>query len=182
MILKATDLAGDDPRPMSIAEVIKLQELCRELPANPVIIQIGAERGCSTMAMLEARPEAFIFSIDIGERVEERVHLAMGKLPTYNVVRGLGSSQEIGQNWPIGWQCDLLFIDGDHRRPWIDLDIILWANSGTVKKGGILAFHDYIPDPPAHIRGRVAQAVDEWMNKAAIPYYCLVGRLIAFKM
>lgn len=159
MALTAKDLAGPDPKPMSKVEVDVLKELVSKLPPDPTIIQIGAERGVSTLAMLEARPDAFIFSIDMGPRPEERANLIKAGLEWQRVVRGLGKSQDIGKFWPRHWTCDLLFIDGDHRRPGIDLDIQFWA--GFVEGGGLIVFHDYIPNPPPRIKGRVASAVDE---------------------
>lgn len=178
--LTSYDLAGDDPRPMTVAEVDALKSLVRQLPArHAIVIQIGAERGCSTLAMLEERPDLFIFSIDIGAAESEKQHLLEANLDTRHVVRGLGKSQDIGSFWPLDWYCDLLFIDGDHRRPGIDDDIYLWK---TQVVGGIIAFHDYIPNPPAHIHGRVAEAVDEWQKKEPLERILLVDRLIAFRM
>ena len=156
------DLCGPDPNPMTLKEAEALQLVCAWLPEFPVIIQIGAERGASTLAMLEERPFSFIFSVDIGPRPEEREHIERAKLNPRRVVRGLGRSQEIGRHWPNSWQCDLLYIDGDHKRPGIDRDIEYWTR--TVKPGGYLAFHDYIPPGQRgpHILGRVYEAIQEW--------------------
>ncbi|RLC88791.1 MAG: hypothetical protein DRJ03_01575 [Chloroflexi bacterium] len=149
---------------MSHEEVDALKELVRELPYTPTIIQIGAERGCSTVAMLEERPLAFILSIDIGERPEERANVERAELDHRQVVRALGRSQDIGLWWPMNWECDMLFIDGDHRYEGVSQDLYIWADK--IKPGGILALHDYIEDPiPAHIKGRVAHAVRDWLEK-----------------
>jgi len=114
--------------------------------------------------MLEASPYAFILSIDIGERPEERKNVERAGFDNALVVRALGRSQSIGVYWPIDWQCDMLFIDGDHRYDGVMGDLRLWAS--TIKPGGILALHDYIDDPiPAHIKGRVAHAVRDWLEK-----------------
>jgi len=175
------DLAGPDPNPMTKREVAALKQICGELPRNPVIIQIGAERGCSTMAILEQRPDAFVLSIDCGGRPEERENLEKGGLEWTRVVRALGRSQNIGLYFP--WSCDLLYIDGDHRRPAIDVDIELWFPK--VKPGGVIAFHDYIIDPPPEIHGRVAAAVDEWLEESqgviSVGDLLWVGRLRAFR-
>jgi len=175
--LTSKALAGPDPNPMTVDEVDALKTLCRMLPSNPVIIQIGAERGCSTLAMLEERPDAFILSLDIGERPEERKNLERAGLDWTRVVRGLGRSQNIGLHWPRGWRCDLLYIDGDHRYEGIRRDIEVWVDA--VHEDGIIAFHDYIPDPPPHIIGRVARAVDELM--AGYEEIQWVNRLKAFR-
>lgn len=177
-VLKSYDLCGDDPKPMTKREVDALKQLMGDLPRNPVVIQIGAERGVSTMAMLEKRPDAFIFSIDYGERPEEFENLEKGELPRQRVVRGLGHSQDIGRFWPQLWQCHLLYIDGDHRRPGIDWDISFWLPA--VMANGVVAFHDVIhPDERGpHIHGRVWEAVEELVNLEPILY---VHRLKAFR-
>jgi predicted O-methyltransferase YrrM len=120
----------------------------------------------------------------MGERPEERSNLEKAGLEYRRVVRALGKSQDIGKFFPLEWQCDLLFIDGDHRRPGIDDDINAWAD--TVKHGGYIVFHDYIPNPPQHIKGRVAEAVDEWKVNAVGFNYCrqesIVDRLLTFRL
>lgn len=176
-MLRSYDLAGPDPNPMTKREVTGLKQLCSELQRSPVIIQVGAERGCSTLAMLEARPDSFILSIDYGERPEEFSNLKKAGLEWRRVVRALGRSQEIGLYFP--WDCDLLYIDGDHRRPGIDQDIERWYPK--VKSGGIIAFHDYIIDPQPPIQGRVADAVDAWLKTTSIEEILWVGRLKAFR-
>jgi len=170
------DCCGPDPNPMSLVEAEALRRIMNQLPPNPVIIQIGAERGASTLAMLDARKDAFIFSIDCGAREEEFENLKKANLPWKRVVRGLGYSQNIGQAWP--WKADMVFIDGDHRRPAIDNDIKLWAQHTT----DWLVFHDYIPpkERPSHIVGRVWEAVEEW-DSSSFEEAFLVHRLKAYR-
>ena len=179
------DLCGPDPNPMTLGEAEALQLVCAWLPPNPVIIQIGAERGCSTCAMLEERGDAFIFSIDVGKRMEEQDNLARAGLVWQKVARGLGRSQNIGQQWPRSWQCDLLYIDGDHQRPGIDQDIEIWTRH--VRPGGYLAFHDYIlPEQRgSHILGRVYEAVRDWWEgcggKEAFDEVLWIERLVVYR-
>lgn len=178
---RSYDLAGPDPNPMTIQEVDALKALCRSLPADPIVIQIGAERGCSTLAILEERPDAFVFSVDCGVRPEEVENVKAAGLPWQRVVRGLGRSQNIGLHWPEAWKCDLLYIDGDHRRPGIDEDIAAWVP--TVVSGGIIAFHDYIPpaERAPHIHGRVYEAVRAWLQREPQDMIRCTQRLIAFQ-
>lgn len=175
MALKSTNLCGPDPSPMSCAEVLALKEIIVMLPKIPIIIQIGAYIGLSTMAMLEANPNAFIFSIDIKPHQEEHNNLLLANLPVNWVVRVLGDSSEIGQYWPI--KCDFLFIDGDHRYPAIKTDIGTWVPK--VKKGGLVAFHDYI-EPPYSTQSRVQIAVDEEMT--GFDEVLFVDRLKVFRV
>ena len=183
--MRAIDLAGPDPKPMSIVEVETLQEIIKSIDHSPlVVIQVGAERGVSTMAILEARPDAFIFSIDIGERPEELANVNFNELnlEPAKVVRGLGRSQEIGLYWPLGWEADLVFIDGDHRYDGVHADIQIWSKS--VKLDGMLLLHDYIHprDRGPQIIGRVWEAVeDQRMNALGLFNEVLqVDRLIGF--
>ena len=136
-----------------------LKQITRLLPKKPIIIQVGAYIGLSTMAILEANPNAFIFSIDIKPHKEEKENLIKADLPHNQVARVLGDSSEIGKRWPI--RCNLLFIDGDHRYPAVKADIETWLPK--VKPGGYVAFHDYIL-PPYPTQSRVQIAVDEDMN------------------
>ena len=183
--MKAIDLAGPDPNPMSELEVETLQSIVSSMTVSPlVVIQIVAERGVSTMAILETRPDAFIFSIDIGERPEELANVNSNEMnldPT-KVVRGLGRSQEIGLYWPLGWEADLIFIDGDHRYDGVHADIQIWSKS--VKVGGMLRLHDYIHprDRGPQIIGRVWEAVEDQRTNA-LYYFDEVlqdDRLISF--
>jgi predicted O-methyltransferase YrrM len=165
---------------MSKREVDGLKRLCQQLPRNPVIIQIGAERGVSTLAMLEERPDAFIFSIDMDPRPEEFENLRKAELNAGRVVRGLGRSQGMGVYWPSDWKCHLLYVDGDHREMGAVGDIANWVPK--VADGGIAAFHDYIhpDDRGPSIQGRVWEALQgsEMMDKEVVLH---VHRLIAFR-
>lgn len=153
------DLCGPDPNPMTREEVEKLKELTNELPVNAVIVNIGAERGTSTLAMLEERPRATLFSIDINEDTTELDNIKRAGLVPPNYCRVLGKSQEVSQD--IGGLFDLVFVDGDHSYKGVKGDIEAFRRRVVV--GGYLVFHDYIPDPiPDHIKGRAAYAIDEW--------------------
>ena len=175
-MLKSYDLAGADPRPITKPEIGGLKRLASWLPENPVIVNIGAAQGVSTLAMLEARPDCFIFSVDMGACPQEYDNLMRAGLDIYRVVRVLGRSQDIGLKWP--YQIDMVFIDGDHSKNGVRGDIKAWRPK--VRPGGIISFHDYIPEPiPAHIKGRVVYAVDGLMKEHE--EIIRVERLIAFR-
>lgn len=155
------NLCGPNPNPMTEKECLGLQELCEELPENPIIIQIGAERGTSTLAMLDARPDAFIYSIDRGVCPEEFDNLKKAGQDTKRVIRILGKSQDVGITWDK--MCDMLFVDGDHSYAGVKRDVELFRP--WIKSGGIISFHDYIPEPiPPEIKGRAVYAIDEMMT------------------
>jgi len=178
-MLKAKDLT-DGKEPVSHAEIDYLKELAAGLPENPTIVNIGAATGVSTLAFLEERPDCFIFSVDIYPCEEELKHVREGGHDHKRIVRLLGDSKLIGPKFP--YQCDLLFIDGDH---WNAAgDIAAWIDTGKVKSSGVIAFHDYIVPPnPANNPGDVYAQVNEWIERN--PQYeriCWVDRVIAFRM
>jgi len=121
-------------------DVDTLHQLAGMLPPGPVIVNIGACFGTSTLAMLEARPDAFIFSVDINICPKEPEHLDLAGVEARRVVRCLGKSKEIGRHWPEQ-STDLVFVDGGHTYQCVLNDIVTWTK--TVKPGGIIAFHDY---------------------------------------
>lgn len=180
--MNSYDLAGDEPRELFRSEVDALKQLCSGLPQLPIIIQIGAGPGCSTLAMLEERPDAFILSIDKRECPQERQHIEQAGLDWRRVVRVLGNSQDIGLAWPWRWYCDLLYIDGDHTRPDIDEDLLNFIP--CVKANGIIALHDcYRPGTkPERVHSQVYEAIEELLGKGLhYPEVLWTERLRAFR-
>jgi len=151
--MKAIELTGEAYHHTE-GDVDTLHRLAAMLPPNPVIVNIGACFGTSTLAMLEARPDAFIFSIDINVCPKEPEHLGLAGVEARRVVRCLGKSQEIGRYWPER-SADLVFVDGGHAYQGVLADIFAWTK--TVKPGGLIAFHDYGQESLPGVR----QAVDE---------------------
>lgn len=156
-------LAGGEPMPLTIAELEALKDMCQSLPESPIVVHVGAGIGCSTLAILEERPKAVIVSIDYQYNTVELDNLKLAGLPWQNVIRITGKSQDVGKAWP--WYCDMVFIDGDHRRPFIDDDIRLFTK--WLKQGRLAVFHDYIhpDDRGPRIKGRVYEAVEEWLER-----------------
>lgn len=151
------DLAGPDPNPMTVEEVDALKLIMQKLSPN-IIVNIGAERGTSTLAMLEDRPSAFILSIDVAPCEGEFENIKKAGLDETRVVRLLGRSQDIGRNFP--WRVDMIWVDGDHSYEGVKGDIAAWLPRLT--KGGVIAFHDYFEDePPKHNPSGAGQAVRE---------------------
>ncbi len=164
MTFSSYDLAGPDPNPMTIAEVDELKRLVGInvlKTVHPIIINIGAERGTSTLAMMEERKDAYIFSIDIDPCEAEISNLRKAGLDDERVVRILGRSQEVGRLWPF-W-VDFVWVDGNHSLEGVRGDINAWWPK--VRPGGIIAFHDYFEStPPAHNPSGAGEAVREWMG------------------
>lgn len=174
--LTSYDLCGEDPTPIACDEVEGLKTLVMMLGDNPIIIQIGAGVGISTLSMLEERPDALIYSVDQLPCETEFENIRKAELDETRVIRLLGKSHEVGANWNI--VADMVFIDGDHREEWVRKDIETWVK-WVKPDGGIVAFHDYIPEPiPPWIKGSVVYAVDDLMR--GCKEIMFINRLKAF--
>lgn len=142
------------------SEIDLLKSCAQLLPANPVIINIGANVGTSSIAMLEERPDAFIFSVDL-KRERERDSVIECGLDPSRIVRVLGDSAEIGKYWP--YLFDLVFVDGGHHDEAVRADIEYWA----LKARSIVLFHDYnhpnyTRKPNVHIDDIINEAMRDW--------------------
>lgn len=140
------------------AEVDLLHNLAADLPADAIVVKIGAGAGTDTLAILETTESVVIFSIDIlaGESpTTTNEHLRLpeaGYADTGHVIRIWGDSKVVCKRWPL--QIDMLIIDGDHSEAGVRGDIEGWWRH--VKEGGWVVFHDYgSPNWPA-----VRQVVD----------------------
>lgn len=171
--MKAIDLTGLDYH-QTVDDVNALKHLAERLPPSPVIVNIGACFGTSAMAFIEARPDCFVFSIDIRPSPKEVEHLQLASLYQQGrVIRLLGRSQDAGKHWP--GIVDLVYVDGSHARDDVIEDIQTWLPH--IRPGGIMVCHDY--DKP--ICPGVKPVVDELL----IGHYeqiMLVDTMIAFSV
>lgn len=155
------------------ADEIHLIKACAlMLPPNPLIVNIGANVGTSAIAMLENRPDAFIFSIDTRPCPEERENIIACGLDPSRVVRLLGDSAGIGRNFP--YQPDLVFVDGAHHDEGVRGDIAAWLP----KCKSIMLYHDYhhpryAEKPGVHLDQIVDEAMAGWERIGEARY--LVG-------
>ena len=133
-----------------------LKKCASMLPENPVIINIGAGAGTSAIAMLEERPDAFIFSVDKEAAPLERLNLIKCSIDSKRCVRLLGKSWDIGSLFPF--TVHMVFVDGDHGDKAVEKDISTWISK--VLPGGIMVFHDY---KHRNVPG-LTKVVDSFMN------------------
>lgn len=130
------------------AELEALKELAQSLPADPVVINIGAGSGTSALAFLESRSDIRLYSIDKQKEsspfgcLEGEKQVAnkagFGNHPHYHQIHG--DSKAVGKDW-IGPAVDMVFIDGDHSYAGCSGDIFHWTPH--IKDNGILIVHDY---------------------------------------
>ncbi len=155
---------------MTDNEAIALAECTKLLPDNPIIIQIGAYIGVSTIAMLEARPDAYIFSIDVKPCMQEKANVSEAGLDVNRVVRVLGDASQI--DWPL--KVDMLFVDGNHYYEAVKADCEAWLK----KVNGLVVFHDYIARG-APAKNQVYEVVNELFDSEP---FMQVERLIGFEL
>lgn len=143
-------------------EIDLLKEVSKTLQPNPLIVNIGAGAGTSTLAFLEARSDALVFSIDVltNEReVTTNEHLRLAEIDAKDamrVIRVWGDSKKVGRAWR--WQCDLVFVDGDHEEAGIRGDLAVWKQH--VKVDGWMCFHDYGSPKWPHVKEVIAADQD----------------------
>lgn len=128
-------------RMLSVDEVEAIHKVVKSIRVdNPVAVNIGAGVGTSTIAMLEASPNIYVFEVDKKLRGVAIKHLAAAGFATQNrVSRVIGNSWDVGANWP--YQVDLVFVDGAHHDEAVMADIDTWLPK--VKPFGYMLFHDY---------------------------------------
>lgn len=139
----------------------RLAYLASRVHDNGVIVEIGSHRGRSAAYMAAAvKPTVRIFCIDIWNNPNKKLYLSteddleafcafLTKLGLRDKVIALrGESEMFARAWdkPI----DLLFIDGNHHYDGVKADFMSWYPH--VKKGGVIAFHDYHPNWPGVIK------------------------------
>ena len=130
-------------------EIVPLLEMLRRENAT-VICEIGSYDGGTLFLFAGVAPEdAQIFSLDLhlgfGRRSAFRRMLRRGQSLQYIE----GDSHDLGTKSRLekllaGKRLDFLFIDGDHSFAGVAADFELY--SPLVRPGGLIAFHDIIPD------------------------------------
>jgi predicted O-methyltransferase YrrM len=175
MTLRAIDLCGVDYY-IQTHDVELLQKLAQTLLPRPVAVNIGAAFGTSALALLEARPDLTVISIDVQPCPEEFANIKeAGFANQGRYIRILGYSHEVARAWRFGY-VDLVFVDGGHNYQDCYGDMALWFEH--LRPGGILAVHDYEADMLPLIK----RAVDDFVQTAAdLKFEERVGKLIAYR-
>lgn len=138
----------------AIPEIKALQKVVNGLPPKSIAVVLGAGPGTTTLAILEARDDITVYSVDIIDAKSERDHAkAGGFLRRLHQIKG--RSEEVGLTWdrPI----DLLLVDAWHSYEAVKADNAAWLPH--VKNNGIVWYHDYGTSNEMYLW--VKQAVDE---------------------
>lgn len=183
--MKSYDLITTAKIPMfAPKEIDELKRLARLLPTSPIVVIIGAGVGCASLAILEERKDALIFSVDIEFPTQEPMYqpgeranlIKAGYWDSGRIIQVWGDSATVGKHWPIAY--DMLLIDGDHHYEAVVNDIKLWLPHA--KPGATVSLHDYAPKTKRP-GSDVKQVVDKMM-KGKHKFISLVRWLISFEV
>lgn len=160
-------------RYLFLSEVYALKQLAQMLPANPVVINLGAGAGTSGLAFLESRPDLYLITIDIqkedspfGCLYAERQVLEQAGIPDHRYHQICGDSKVIGEHAQSTFNLLVesngrlvnvmkhFLVDGEMTRfaslVFVDADHSYNGCKGdilawlpNIKPGGIMAVHDF---------------------------------------
>ena len=128
----------DKYRMLSRNEVDLIKQCVLMLPVNPIILNIGANVGTSTCAMLDANPQAFIYSIDkkdCPQEIENVIACGYNPKQVYQIIGNTKKFDVVQINSKI----DMSFIDGGHDDETLRNDIEKFV---PITKS-IMLFHYY---------------------------------------
>jgi cephalosporin hydroxylase len=133
-----------------IKEEIKNLLLLLNKVKPKVVLEIGTARGGTLFLFSNiAHEEAILISVDLYQTIEVKVLFRYIKKEKQKIYLIQGDSHNIKTLRKIKAilkdnKVDFLFIDGDHSYEGVKKDFEMY--SPLVRKGGIIAFHDIIPD------------------------------------
>jgi predicted O-methyltransferase YrrM len=168
-------------------EVSFLFEMVESLPDDPLVVNIGAGSGTSGVAILEARKDSFLVTVDLHDKVRpegalgnERAQMKIGKFMQRRA-EICSDSTIAGKNWwehkeEPWWRrkVDMVFHDAAHDETTLTTEIEAWLP--RVRAKGIIAVHDYASEN----WGGVVSVVDELL-RSRFKFIGHAETLIAFR-
>jgi predicted O-methyltransferase YrrM len=173
--MKAIELAASKGM-MSVGEVQKLQALAKELPKGAIVVNIGAGVGTSALAILEARRDVKLTTVDKSSSSLYAERQALSGIAGKRYKQLQGDSIRAGSGWE-GGPIDLLFVDGNHSYDYVRSELEAWEPHLT--SGATIVFHDYGTGHPAW--EAVKRAADEWRAKFNLELYLRERIMAAIK-
>jgi predicted O-methyltransferase YrrM len=155
------------------------KRIIESVPEGGHIVEVGAWKGASTSYLaVEAQHkkmridvvDTWVGSEEHKEILEVTTNCLFGAFidnlrPLINLINPIRADSVSASKMYADESLDAVFIDADHRYESVKKDIISWMPK--VKKGGILAGHDYI-----RTHNGVIQAVDELIQSPEIIRDC----------
>ena len=153
-------------------------EMINKFPSGSRFVEIGSWKGQSAYFMCEnivkSNKEIEFFCVDTWEGSKEHIgkyntnnlyHTFLNNMKTFESyyfplkLDSISASKRFKNN-----SLDFVFVDAAHDYDSVKADILAWLPK--IKKGGILAGHDYYPDHPEYCG--VLQAVNELFDQKEI--------------
>lgn len=138
-----------------------LYDCCARVPEGGCVIETGCQLGRSSSIILQLARAIGFHSIHIDPWTQqsgwmkdwmETMYRVGGEQEHAFTVMCMRTAQAAWLLSQIG-QIDLAFIDGDHEREGVEMDLKLIANK--IKPGGLLACHDFTNDELLGVRQAV---------------------------
>ena len=149
-------------------EVDYLIQLGKDLPEYSKVVMLGVGPAMMLLALFEERETPIhVWAYDIADVASADAHLAeTGK--SHWAALTYSDSVTAAQEWEDN-AVDVLLIDACHTFECVDRDIQAWWPK--VKAGGLLFFHDYVPQPHDNYINGVRAAIekhrmDDWLEIA----------------
>jgi len=170
-------------------EVLGIKGLVITLPPAPLIINIGAGAGTSSVAMLETRSDVSVCTIDVNQ--DGALGSLQGELNALVGIDIQGRHYQILQDSKTVSagnvrlltgtdKINMVFVDGDHSREGVRGDIDTWLP--RITPGGIIAFDDYGDNEHDNVEWpEVKIAIDELVAPSC-ELILQVDSLIAFRI
>jgi hypothetical protein len=137
--------------------------------------EVGVAFGGYSEILMKSNPELKLYGIDpyttykgykdyaldsTMRKLKEDAHSVLDKYPTYQFIEKF--SMDAVKDFKDE-SLDFVYIDANHEDPWVTDDITEWAKK--VKKGGVVAGHDYGRVRSIEFRYEVLQAVNRYAQE-----------------
>lgn len=185
-ILKKFNLTGKERSPIEIPNYGRdnLAELFKELGFK-VGVEVGVQEGKYSKILLDANPGVELYGVDpyvpyrwyrdftrrdtINSHYEA-AHKLLDGYSNYKFIREMSEDAvvQFDDN-----SLDFVYLDGNHEFMHVAVDISLWQKK--LRKGGILAGHDYIKRPMPTAT-HVLQVVNAYTDSYEVKPWFVLGR------
>lgn len=130
---------------MSVGEVLLLKKYIKMIDPGknhfPIVINIGSGAGTSVVSILEAVPEATVFTVDLKSHDLAKKNIQKCGMGEKRILYILGDSKQVGRRWPSIYKYNFVFVDGNHSDEGVLGDLEAWVK--RLPPGSFVAFHDY---------------------------------------
>lgn len=146
--------------------------------------EIGVEQGLYSRILCKANPGLKLYCVDAWksykgyrdhvsqEKLDGFLEKTKERLASYNCEIVKGFSMDVVKDFEDE-SLDFVYIDGNHELPFVINDIIEWSKK--IRKGGVVAGHDYLKNKPYDTRTHVVPAVNAYVDAYRISPWFLLG-------